>query len=277
MVLPAGEITIRKAASHADYRACQEAQRLAWGITEDGYIVPVATMVGAQLHGGLVLGAFRPTGEAVGVSFAFLGRVDDRLCLYSQLTGVVPGHQGAGIGARLKQTQWEFARASGLALLAWAFDPLQAGNARFNLHKLGATADQYLVDMYGPRTDHLNAGVPTDRLLVEWATGESAPRRAVDDWTSLPQAIEVEWVAPGAPLPRAARHDHQAPLVLLEIPGDLSRLRQHDPDAILIWRLAFREAFQHYFSRGYRAVDVIRPDDGGARRHFYVLDNGGAS
>src|SRR5580704_13560932 len=87
------EITIRRAETVADYRACQIAQRQAWGITEDGYVVPVATMVGANLHGGLVLGAFLPTGEAVALTFAFLGRIEGELCLYSQLTGVVPGYQ----------------------------------------------------------------------------------------------------------------------------------------------------------------------------------------
>src|SRR4051794_39624243 len=99
------EITIRRAESLADYRACQEAQRLAWGIADESYVVPIATMVGAQLHGGLVLGAFRPAGEAVGISFAFLGRIDGRIGLYSQLTGVVPGWQSHGLGSRLKTAQ----------------------------------------------------------------------------------------------------------------------------------------------------------------------------
>ena len=54
------EITIRRAGSIADYRACQEAQKRAWGISDDGYLIPIATMVGANLHGGLVLGAFLP-------------------------------------------------------------------------------------------------------------------------------------------------------------------------------------------------------------------------
>ena len=84
------EITIRRAESLADYRACQDAQRKAWGITEEGYVIPVATMVGANLHGGLVLGAFLADGTAVAMSFGFLGRLEERICLYSQLTGVVP-------------------------------------------------------------------------------------------------------------------------------------------------------------------------------------------
>src|SRR5690349_11088935 len=118
------EIEIRPARSIADYRACQDAQRRAWGIADEGYVVPIATLVGAQLHGGLVLGAFLPGGEAVGVSFAFLGRLDGRLCLYSQLTGIVPGRQSSGLGYRLKMVQRERALAEGIDLIAWAFDPL---------------------------------------------------------------------------------------------------------------------------------------------------------
>src|SRR3954471_20525525 len=106
------EITIRRAETAADYRALQAAQRSAWGIVEEGYVVPIATLVGAQLHGGLVLGAFLPGGEAVGLSFAFLGRVEGRLCLYSQLTGVVPGRQSGGLGYRLKMVQREHALAA---------------------------------------------------------------------------------------------------------------------------------------------------------------------
>ena len=99
------QITIRRAETIADYRACQDAQRQAWGISDEGYLVPIATMVGANLHGGLVLGAFLPGGEAVAMSFAFLGRVEDRLCLYSQLTGVVPAYQSRGLGYEIKRLQ----------------------------------------------------------------------------------------------------------------------------------------------------------------------------
>src|SRR5215218_1403016 len=116
----ADAITIRRAETPRDYRACQQAQRLAWGIADEAYVVPIATMVGAQLHGGLVLGAFLPGGEAVGVSFAFLGRLEGRLCLYSQLTGVVPGHQSGGLGYQLKTAQREHALAEGIGLIAWA-------------------------------------------------------------------------------------------------------------------------------------------------------------
>src|SRR4051794_33485801 len=188
------QVTIRRAESVADYRACQEAQRLAWGITEDGYVIPVATMVGANLHGGLVLGAFMPDGRAVGMSFGFLGRVEERLCLYSQLTGVVPGAQSHGLGYELKLSQRDFARAGGITLIAWAFDPLQAGNARFNLDKLGARVRRYVENMYGERTDTLNAGVPTDRVIAEWEiseTHDTGPRVDTTAVTTLPRLIHT--------------------------------------------------------------------------------------
>ena len=114
------EITIRRAETIADYRACQDAQRRAWGLVEESYVVPIATMVGANRHGGLVLGAFLPSGEAVAMSFAFLGRIEGRLCLYSQLTGVVPGYQSQGLGYRIKRHQRDFCRAEGIGCIAWA-------------------------------------------------------------------------------------------------------------------------------------------------------------
>ena len=77
-------------------------------------------------------------------------------------------------------------------MIAWAFDPLQAGNAHFNLARLGATAGRYVENMYGLRTDSLNAGVPTDRLIVEWDTAAIPPAvLPVHDVANLPRLIET--------------------------------------------------------------------------------------
>ncbi len=242
-------ITIRRAETIADYLACQQAQRRAWGITDDSYVVPLATMVGAQLHGGLVLGAFTPSGEALGLSFAFLGKIEGRLCLYSQLTGVVPGQQGLGLGGRLKAAQREFARTEGLDCLAWAFDPLQAGNARFNLDRLGATSSRFVEDMYGRRSDALNANAATDRLIVEWSTDlERISARAVADPADLPRLIEVG----DRPIAKV-EGKLSGPAALLEIPADLASLRKTDPNLAEAWSMAVRQAFQAAFAAGYRA------------------------
>ncbi|WP_406700269.1 hypothetical protein V5E97_15750 [Singulisphaera sp. Ch08] len=268
----AEEITIRRAVSVHDYHACQKAQRLAWGIADDSYVVPIATMVGAQLHGGVVLGAFLPDGEAVGISFAFLGRTGGRLCLYSQLTGVVPGRQSTGLGYRLKMAQRDVALESGVDLIAWAFDPLQAGNARFNLVKLGATSGRYIDDMYGPRTDALNLGVPTDRLIAEWDL--SAPPRlestTAEEWSRFPHLIESNPQADGS---RSVVNTHAAEgaHVLVEIPQDIAGLRARDAGMAEAWRLAVRESLSAAFTAGYRAVGFVQERSETTRREFYLL------
>ncbi len=239
------EITIRRADTIAEYRACQDAQRGAWGVSDESYIVPIATMVGANLHGGLVLGAFLPGGDAVAMSFAFLGRVAGRLCLYSQLTGVLPSYQSRGLGYQIKLLQREIVRSEGIERIAWAFDPLQAGNAHFNLAKLGASAGKYIENMYGQRTDALNVGVATDRLIAEWNTQDEPVIVSDDAASNLPRLIEtvqgghesteirpIELSRIGDGLSRG--HDR----VLLEIPKDIAvlrRERQRRPSDGVLW------------------------------------------
>src|SRR5262249_8596496 len=113
-------MTIRDVRDAAGLRVCQVLQREVWGITEDGYLLPVATMAGAQQVGALVLGAY--VGEQlVGFSFAFLGQLRSQLILYSQLTCVAPDTQGRGVGRRLKLEQRQRARALGATAVVWAF------------------------------------------------------------------------------------------------------------------------------------------------------------
>ncbi|QEH33800.1 hypothetical protein OJF2_23290 [Aquisphaera giovannonii] len=269
------DVTIRRAASPADYRECQEAQRAAWGVKDNGYLVPIATMVGANLHGGIVLGAFLPDGRAVGMSFGFLGVVGDRVALYSQLTGVVPQYQSRGVGYALKMVQKYIALAEGVELIAWAFDPLQAGNAHFNLERLGARVCRYIDDMYGPRTDALNAGAPTDRVIAEWEIGpKAAPRRPVPVGVAahLPRLIEVSRRRDGLRVPASYRPAPHAPTVLLELPRRIAELRRDQPDLAEGWRRAVREAFLASLEAGYEAVGLFRETDGAERHDYYVLD-----
>lgn len=255
-------VTVREVANADELRACQALQRRAWGITEDGYVVPVATMAAAQRVGGLVLGAFNPDDTLVGFSFSFLGRVRGRLVLYSQLTGVDPEYQGSGIGRAIKLEQRARAAEIGVQAIAWAFDPLQASNAAFNLSVLGAECRTYEVDMYGARTDALNAGLATDRLLAEWSTS-AEPRRVT--WTDAAPLIET---IPHGELRRpsgvnAARERR----LTLEIPADLRETKR--AGIATEWQHAVRQAFTDAFARGYVAVGFSRADP---TRPRYLLE-----
>ena len=267
------EITIRKPHTPAEFKLLQEAQKKAWGITQDGYVVPVATMVGAQLHGGLVLGAFLADGQAVGLSFSFMGRVHGELCLYSQLTGVVPGYQGHGIGGQMKWAQWEYAKKHEIPLIAWAFDPFQVGNAHFNMHMLKARARRFLDDMYGPRTDTLNAGVPTDRLIAEWPTGHD-PRQAriaEIDIETTEKLIETHRTSSGIQAVACVAETLRDDVVLLEIPEKILEIQSMDREQASRWRVAVREAFHRAFREGYAVTDFIRHGKT-TTRYYYRLE-----
>jgi predicted GNAT superfamily acetyltransferase len=269
------QITVRRARSIADYRACQEAQKRAWGIGEDGYLIPVATMVGANLHGGLVVGAFLPSGEAVAMSFAFLARLERRLCLYSQLTGVVPEYQSQGLGLEIKLFQRQVAREEGIERIAWAFDPLQAGNAHFNLSRLGAHAARYIENMYGERTDRLNAGVPSDRLIADWNVEAAPPApQSFDAVSKLPRMIELTETPERGLVPVAVRPLARGaePRLLLEIPIDIAALRSEDPALAETWRRLVAQAFKQAFEHSYTAVHFVRDHSSVLRRGFYVLE-----
>jgi predicted GNAT superfamily acetyltransferase len=238
-------------------RACQALQRRAWGIVEDGYVVPVATMAAAQKMGGLVLGAFRgPT--LVGFTFAFLGRLTDRsLSLHSQLAAVDPDLQGSGIGRLLKGEQRRRARAMGLEQISWTFDPLQAANAAFNLGVLGAVGRAYEPDLSGARSDALNAGLATDRLLAVWATiGETrlAPRTRWPDGLELITADD-----PQAAVPRVrAVATPTGPRLHLAIPPAIKALKAADAGAARAWQDAVRGAFTAAFDLGYVATGFAK-------------------
>jgi len=293
------QLDVRAVRTTGEYRACQELQRRAWGIAQANDLVPVATMISVQHAGGLVLGAF--DGERlVGFAFAYLGRVRGRWALYSQLAGVDPDAQSSGVGGLLKAAQRDWVQQQGLELVAWSFDPLQAGNANFNLHRLGAFCRTYYVDYFGERTDALSAGVDSDRLLCEWPVQPAAAvflgeglrpvdliatepagngfMRPVEAQPSLPRG-EIA-AGSGAALAGAAA-DRGAPPLHIALPAGFAALKQADAELARAWQRAVRAAFQTAFASGYVAVDFGREASGdaargdlaeqGDRRVYYIL------
>jgi len=258
---------IRPVETVAEYRAVQQVQRRVWGITDESYLVPVATLISVQHAGGLVLGAFQ--GERlVGFSFGYLGRVRGQWVLYSQLTGVESGLQDGGVGGRLKEAQRGWARAEGLALVVWTFDPLQAGNARFNLHRLGARCRTYYPDYFGERTDALSAGLESDRLLAEWPV-EDAPRAWRGDTGEPLRLVAFDRERGTFGLADAAELKRSV-VAQLDIPPDLAALKGERPDVVRAWQAAVRAQCSAAFAAGYVAMDFVR-EPGADARAYYVL------
>ncbi len=159
-------IVVRRARTLTDLAAVSRLQAQIWQAPD--MAAPASLLRAIADSGGIVLLASRGP-DPVGFCFGFTGRTAGGLAYHrSHAAGVVPSVRGAGVGRRLKLAQRRAALAQGLSRMVWTFDPVQAGNAHFNLHRLGAIARGYHRDYYGPRVDAFNGGLPSDRLVVEW-------------------------------------------------------------------------------------------------------------
>src|SRR5689334_21440814 len=93
-------------------------------------------MLFAVIHSGGVVLRADSDGELVGFALGLVALRGEEPILWSHLAGVVPMRQGQGIGVGVKQAQRRWALEHGFKIIAWTYDPLQRGNANFNLHLL---------------------------------------------------------------------------------------------------------------------------------------------
>lgn len=242
-----------------------------WGLNPRD-AVPTSMLHAMALNDGLVVGAYHHD-EMIGMAFAFPVPRGRKWLLWSHMAGVRPDYQGQGIGFGLKQFQRTWALEHGYNSMAWTFDPLQRGNANFNIHYLGATSQTYHVNLYGEMTDGINAGLPSDRLEVIWKLREKRIQKLARG--HLPSAKSESLPQNNFLLRMDGENHTQVNLDLLssissclvEIPNDLSALKRTSPGLALVWRLALRQALETAFARGYITTDFITV----GQRHCYVL------
>jgi predicted GNAT superfamily acetyltransferase len=261
--------TFRHLTSQKELRACVEFQKRIWG-ENFGDVVPAAILWVAIRTGGIVAGAFDGDGAMAGFVFGLAG-IDGRGPFHwSDMLAVRHDLRGQGLGRALKAFQRDDLLARGIVRSRWTFDPLEAGNAHFNLNVLGATSHEYVPDCYGESTSPLHAGLPTDRLIMDWQLDSARvrSRMACIDGApgpaDAPEAADAAVINPDGREPDAALSDR---VLLLEVPPDAQRLKREDPAAALRWRYNLRSAFEDCFGRGYTATDVVRRGD----RTYYVL------
>jgi len=281
------DFVIRPLASIEDFRACEEIQRQTWG-PGDAEVVPLNMLLAAARNGGVALGAFAGD-EMIGFVFGILGASSRfgpeapaavKLKHHSHMLAVLPEWRNEGVGYALKLAQREAARAQGLRLMTWTYDPLESRNALLNIAKLDAVCNTYVRDYYGEMRDELNVGLPSDRFQVDW---HIASKRVATRLSGQRGRLEREhFISAGAALLNPATFDaHALPrppesvaelttdLALVEIPADFQSLKRADKALALAWRLQTREIFEGAFARGYMVTDFVF--ESASRRGFYVL------
>jgi chorismate synthase len=254
------DVHIRRARGLEDYQAVVQLQKEVWHFTEIEDIAAVPILMIANRFGGAVLVAQESSGRYVGFAMANLGWTSQKKVLWwSHMTAVIEEYRGRDVGLRLKMKQREEALASGIDEIHWTFDPMQALNAHFNIHKLGAVVREYEENVYGHSSSPLHQGLRTDRFIAEWNLKQ--PRTAdviLRDFDRLPRINETS----GEPNLRLK----ESPL-LLEIPKDVASLKESDAAKAKAWQDTIRDSSEHYFKAGYVITDFILMD-----RAYYVLE-----
>lgn len=216
--------------------------------------------------GNYVAGVYVAGTLAGGLVGWFGGMPPGELHLHSHILGVVPGSGTSGLGFELKQHQRRWCLERGVAVIEWTTDPLVRRNAYFNLTKLGARANRYLVNVYGEMTDGINAGEESDRLLITWHLDAVPGQEPQLDELRLGGAVAVLSVGDaGEPVSTAAA----SRVLLCQVPEDIVALRRTDPSLAREWRMALRRAFTRALADGYEVA-------GATRSGWYVLEAGRA-
>lgn len=232
---------IREMRGAAEFAACVRLQRETWG-GSFSETVPATILQVTQKIGGIAAGAFAGD-EMVGFVFGMTGIEHGQPVHWSDMLAVRHSHRNRGIGEKLKWFQRDTLVASGVERMCWTFDPLDAKNAYLNFCRLGVTAREYVVDMYGQTDSPLHA-TGTDRLIVTWEmTSARVLARQAGSLVATPSAD-----------------------VRIDIPLDIHTLNRADPERARAWREQSRAAFLQYLGE-HEVTGFVR----GPEEDYYAL------
>ena len=271
---------VRQAQTEADFHEIEEIQRAAWGFS-DLDIVPMANMVAAGWAGGISLCAFE--GERmIGFAFGFPGYEQGRVSIHSHMLAVRPDCRNFQAGFYLKLAQRKLALERGIDEITWTFDPLQSLNAHLNFNKLGVVSRRYIVNFYGEASSSpLHQGFGTDRLWVNWLLASDRVKRSIERRATTPRVADAELTAANPAL--LVRREGDYPVTadfkdgltanncLIEIPHDVTSLKERDPRAGVRWREATRSAFLAALEKGFLVEDLLKIDKEPVPGWFYLL------
>jgi chorismate synthase len=145
-----------------DLAALPPFEQRIWG--GDSELVSVNVLVATISEGGMAIGAFDHQ-VLVGAVYGFATREPE--VLHSHYLAVEPAYRRRGLAKELKLRQRHWCLERGITAMRWTYDPLQVGNANFNIEVLGAEGIAYHRNHYGV-LGGINGGLPSDRVTVRW-------------------------------------------------------------------------------------------------------------
>lgn len=217
----------------------------------------------AMTHAGNYLAGAFDGGSLVAACVGFFA-APPGVGLHSHIAGVSDAARGRSVGFALKLHQRAWALERELSEITWTFDPLVRRNAYFNVFKLGARPREYLVDFYGDIGDAINAGQGSDRLLLAWqltaphVVAACAGAEPADRPRKREPVAALAETASGRPQAAPRSSWSRAPMVRVQVPEDIERLRGSDPTSAREWRLAVRDVLGDLLADGMQVTGFSR-------------------
>lgn len=234
-------IEVRPISEIAELREAVRLQKVIWGF-EDPDLLPVRMFIVVGKVGGQTMAAFDGS-RMVGFLISVPGvKADGSNYLHSNMMGVLADYRNLGVGRKLKLAQREEALSRGIRMIEWTFDPLELKNAYFNMERLGAVVDRYVLNQYGVSTSPLHGSLPTDRCVCSWYLDSE----------------RVRCLLAGDPAP-------PEPIVeRIEIPNNIGDIRREHPEEARAIQATVSEQFLDKLRRDLRVVSVERGETHGA-------------
>jgi len=123
--------------------------------------------------------------------------------------------------------------------------------------------------------DPLNADLPSDRFVVEWASAEDT-KRAQPLYTpdQIMDASLIQWTLTDERFPSVTDMDEKwldHNVVSVAIPSAFQQMKEVSPSLALDWRIRTRHVFQTCFAKGFEVTGFMKYPESSAPVHFYIL------
>jgi predicted GNAT superfamily acetyltransferase len=169
-------------------------------------------------------------------------KTDGTHYLHSNMMGVLADYRNLGVGRQLKLAQREEALSRGIDMIEWTFDPLELKNAFFNMQRLGAVVERYVLNQYGITSSTLHGGLPTDRCIASWFL----------------KSDRVANVVAGLPPPPVEIVER------IDVPNDIGQIRKERPAEARELQASISERFLEYLRRDLYVATVERGETHGS-------------
>ncbi|MHA1989562.1 MAG: GNAT family N-acetyltransferase [Candidatus Hodarchaeales archaeon] len=241
--------------------------------------VPSALEMRSVSRFGILLGAFNENNSIIGFIYAF---PMSNTRHYSHMMGVDPEYQGKGVGLALKKEHRLLALRQGVEVIEWTVDPLLPNNANLNFTKLGCKCNIYYENYYGSTNETIGiyAGLPTDRLLVEWHLNDPVVIQKLQKDQHSNTVNENELIKRYPLLNKdinniSLEYSHESLKSFnrysLLVPSDFQKIRKNDIKIALEWRMFVRNVTKTLFSLNFSAIDYIVYDAKTINQKNYYL------